>query len=50
MKRFEYQGFKFLVFNDVYYPSDDTFLLIDNLKVFVNDHVCLLYTSDAADE
>lgn len=39
MKRFEYQGFKFLVFDDVYYPSDDTFLLIDNLKVFVNDHV-----------
>ncbi len=39
MKSFEYHGFKFLVFEDVYLPSDDTFLLADNLIVFENDIV-----------
>ncbi|MEM3586941.1 MAG: methyltransferase [Candidatus Jordarchaeaceae archaeon] len=39
MKRFEYKGFKFLVFEDVYEPSDDTFLLADNLEVYENEHV-----------
>lgn len=39
MKGFEYQGFKFLVFKDVYDPSDDTFLLAENLDVSENDYV-----------
>nr|MDO8080655.1 methyltransferase [Candidatus Freyarchaeota archaeon] len=39
MKSFKYQGFKFLVFKDVYDPSDDTFLLAENLDVSENDHV-----------
>ncbi len=39
MKSFEYQGFKFLVFEDVYDPSDDTFLLAENMDVSKNDYV-----------
>lgn len=39
MKSFNYQGFKFLVFDDVYDPSDDTFLLAENLDVTKNDYV-----------
>jgi release factor glutamine methyltransferase len=39
MKSFTYQGFNFLVFKDVYDPSDDTFLLAENLDVSENDHV-----------
>lgn len=39
MKSFDYQGFKFLVFKDVYDPSDDTFLLAENLNVSESDCV-----------
>ncbi|WXG40684.1 MAG: HemK2/MTQ2 family protein methyltransferase [Candidatus Freyarchaeum deiterrae] len=39
MKNFEYKGFKFQVFKDVYAPSDDTFLLAENLNVFESDYV-----------
>ncbi len=39
MKSFVYQGYKFLVFEDVYYPSDDSFLLVENLIVSENDYV-----------
>ncbi len=39
MKSFDYHGFKFLVFEDVYDPSDDTFLLAENLIVSENDIV-----------
>jgi release factor glutamine methyltransferase len=39
MKSFQYQGFKFLVLKDVYDPSDDTFLLAENLNVSENDYV-----------
>ncbi len=39
MKSFEYQGFKFLVFEDVYNPSDDTFLLAENMDVSKDDYV-----------
>lgn len=39
MKSFRYQGFKFLVLKDVYDPSDDTFLLAENLNVSENDCV-----------
>ncbi|MGQ9720216.1 MAG: HemK2/MTQ2 family protein methyltransferase [Candidatus Jordarchaeum sp.] len=39
MKSFDYQGFKFLVFEDVYEPSEDSFLIADNLIVSENDYV-----------
>lgn len=39
MKSFQYQGFKFLVLKDVYDPSDDTFLLAENLNMSEHDRV-----------
>ena len=33
MKQFKYGGFIFQVFNQVYLPADDTFLLLENLNV-----------------
>lgn len=44
LKELTYKGKIFYIFNEVYFPADDTYLLLDNLKLNYGDFVLELGT------